>query len=52
MFTPLYGAIDIRNSTIERNNALHKDMRHYFLLVKNILNDLKVSNKNTVTELY
>ena len=48
---PLYGAIDIRNSTVERNNALHKDMRHYFLLVKNILNDLKVTNKNTVTEL-
>jgi hypothetical protein len=48
---PLYGAIDIRNSTIERNNALHKDMRHYFLLVKNILNDLQVTEKNAINEL-
>jgi len=48
---PLYGAIDIRNSTIERNNALHKDMHHYFLLVKNILNDLRVPDKNTSSEL-
>lgn len=48
---PLYGAIDIRNSTIERNNALHKDMHHYFLLVKNILNDLRVTDKNTSSEL-
>jgi hypothetical protein len=48
---PIYGAIDIRNSTIERNNALHKDMRYYFLLVKDILSELKVSNKNTVAEL-
>jgi hypothetical protein len=45
---PLYGAIDIRNSTIERNNALHKDMRHYFLLVQNVLKQLNVANKNIV----
>jgi len=48
---PLYGAVDIRNSTIERNNALRKDMRYYFLLVKNVLNQLNVSNKNIVAEL-
>lgn len=48
---PIYGAVDIRNSTIERNNALHKDMRYYFSLVKDILSQLKVSNKNTVDEL-
>jgi hypothetical protein len=48
---PIYGAIDIRNSTIERNNALHKDMRYYFLLVKDILSQLKTSNKHTVAEL-
>ncbi len=31
---PLYGAIDIRNSTVERNEALYKDMQTYFYLLR------------------
>jgi hypothetical protein len=34
---PLYGAIDIRNSTNERNNALYKDVQHYFGVLKQVL---------------
>ncbi|MFT4155704.1 hypothetical protein [Parafilimonas sp.] len=41
---PLYGAVDIRNSTIERNNALHKDMRYYFKMVKSFLKELQVQD--------
>jgi len=48
---PLYGAIDIRDSTIKRNNALHKDMRYYFKMVKNFLKELHVQDKTTVNEL-
>lgn len=31
---PLYGAIDIRNSTHQRNLALHQDLRHHFSLLE------------------
>ena len=48
---PLYGAIDIRNSTIERNNALQKDIHYYFLMVKDVLGALHVTDKNTITGL-
>jgi hypothetical protein len=48
---PLYGAIDIRDSTIKRNNALHKDMHYYFKMVKNFLKELHVQDKTTVNEL-
>ncbi|MGN6213598.1 hypothetical protein [Parafilimonas sp.] len=45
---PLYGAIDIRNSTIERNNALHKDMRYYFKMVKSFLKQLHIQDEGAV----
>jgi hypothetical protein len=38
---PLYGAVDIRNSTIERNEALRKDLHVQFTLLLNILKSLK-----------
>jgi hypothetical protein len=37
----LYGAIDIRNSTIERNAALHKDLETQFRILLDVLNKLK-----------
>ncbi len=37
---PLYGAIDIRNSTIERNNALRADMEIQLQLLCNLLEQL------------
>ena len=37
---PLYGAIDIRNSTIERNFALQQDLRRVMKLLLKILNKL------------
>lgn len=48
---PLYGAVDIRNSTIERNNALLKDMRIYFSMVKNMFNQLQVDDDSYINEL-
>ena len=48
---PLYGAIDIRNSTVERNNALHKDMRYFFLMAKDFLKSLHVQNENIINKL-
>lgn len=38
---PLYGAIDIRNSTIERNDALSRDMQTQFAALINTLEQLK-----------
>jgi hypothetical protein len=38
---PLYGAIDIRNSTTERNNALRADLKTQFNLLIETLNALK-----------
>ncbi|MEO8772164.1 MAG: GAF domain-containing protein [Ferruginibacter sp.] len=38
---PLYGAIDIRNSTIERNNALSNDMQVQFTVLISMLEKLK-----------
>ncbi len=38
---PLYGAIDIRNSTIERNNALIADLQYQFGLLHQTLTQLK-----------
>lgn len=38
---PLYGAIDIRNSTIERNIALNKDMQVQFTILIAMLEKLK-----------
>jgi hypothetical protein len=38
---PLYGAIDIRNSTLERNSALRKDLQTQFILLIRTLTELK-----------
>lgn len=38
---PLYGAIDIRNSTIERNKALVSDYKIQLDLLKQVLQDIK-----------
>ncbi|MDI3321345.1 GAF domain-containing protein [Pinibacter soli] len=38
---PLYGAVDIRNSTIERNAALYKDMQVQFNILVKVLQELK-----------
>ncbi|MEO5564681.1 MAG: GAF domain-containing protein, partial [Chitinophagaceae bacterium] len=40
----LYGAIDIRNSTIERNAALHKDLETQFAILLTVLEKLKVKS--------
>lgn len=37
---PLYGAIDIRNSSIERSHAIQKDLKEHLNLVDQILNDI------------
>ena len=38
---PLYGAIDIRNSTIERNSALRRDMQVQFGILTHTLKELQ-----------
>ncbi len=38
---PLYGAIDIRNSSIERNRALQQDLAAHFAILSNTLRQLK-----------
>jgi hypothetical protein len=49
---PLYGAIDIRNSTVERNNALRKDLEAQFEILIFTLTDLqKQSGMGLVEEL-
>lgn len=40
---PLYGAIDIRNSTIERNTALIADYKTQLNLLKKVLHEIKSS---------
>jgi hypothetical protein len=38
---PLYGAVDVRNSTIERNAALRTDLQLQFTILLEVLTDLK-----------
>lgn len=38
---PLYGAIDVRNSTVERNAALRTDLDKQFTVLLEVLNELK-----------
>jgi hypothetical protein len=40
----LYGAIDIRNSTVERNAALHKDLETQFTILIEVLEKLKAKS--------
>ncbi|PST83014.1 GAF domain-containing protein [Pedobacter yulinensis] len=39
---PFYGAVDIRNSTIERNDAIRKDLFEHFRLLGDTLKAIKV----------
>jgi hypothetical protein len=49
---PLYGAVDIRNSTIERNEALRKDLQTQFGILLNTLYSLqKVSELELLDEI-
>lgn len=48
---PLFGALDIRNSTIERNNALYKDIQFYFVFLDEILKKLPADGDNTLMNL-
>jgi hypothetical protein len=46
---PLYGAIDIRNSTLERNNALRADMQQQLNLLTRVLEQLKSQREMGLT---
>ena len=58
---PLYGAVDIRNSSTERSNAIHEDLREQLLLIKEtlehignaiylpLLEELKFKNDELIT---
>ena len=49
---PLYGAIDIRNSTVERNNALRSDLQVlYNVLQKTLTTIQKITNLPIIGEL-
>src|SRR6202012_3522739 len=49
---PLYGAIDIRNSTIERNGALRRDLQTQFrLLIETLASLQTVANLQLLEEL-
>jgi hypothetical protein len=43
---PLYGAIDIRNSSVERSHAIQKDLKEHLLLI-----DETLRNLNSVVQL-
>lgn len=38
---PLYGAVDVRNSTVERNNALRNDMQYQLEMLENLLQGIR-----------
>ena len=49
---PLYGAVDIRNSTVERNTALRKDLETQFdILISTLCNLQKMFNLELLDEL-
>ncbi len=48
---PLYGAVDIRNSTIERNAALYKDMLKQFSLLRDTLEAIYVFDPEPVADM-
>ncbi len=48
---PLYGAIDIRNSTVERNKALYKDMQFYFSFLAETLQGINTDNISAISDL-
>ena len=48
---PLYGSVDIRNSTVERNNALYKDMQFYFTFLWETLQAMQTGAREKINEL-
>ncbi len=47
---PLYGAVDIRNSSLERNMAIQKDLKQYIKLVDDTLEQLQSIIQLTLLE--
>ncbi|WP_118973344.1 GAF domain-containing protein [Taibaiella koreensis] len=47
---PLYGAIDIRNSTLERNAAIRADLDHHLNLLSNTLAALQPFDRSSLME--
>ena len=47
---PLYGAIDMRNSTIERNKAVLNDLQYQFTILQEVFNTLKEKSGFVLTE--
>ncbi|WP_118950759.1 GAF domain-containing protein [Taibaiella helva] len=47
---PLYGAIDIRNSTLERNAAIRADLDHHLLLLQDTLAALKPFDQSSLMQ--
>jgi hypothetical protein len=47
---PLYGAVDMRNSTIERNKAVLNDLQYQFSLLQGVLTTLKENSGFALTE--
>ena len=47
---PLYGAIDIRNSTLHRNNAIQKDLKEHLSLIANTLKQLHATTQLPLLE--
>ena len=47
---PLYGAIDIRNSTVERNKAIISDLDNHLNLLMNTLTALQVEHHSVLQE--
>ncbi|MCF0070195.1 GAF domain-containing protein [Dyadobacter sp. CY261] len=45
---PLYGAIDIRNSTSERNTAIRADLGHYLDMLDELLNALTPFDRSSL----
>jgi hypothetical protein len=47
---PLYGAIDMRNSTVERNKAVLNDLQYQFSLLQDVFNTIKEKSTFGLTE--
>jgi hypothetical protein len=47
---PLYGAVDIRNSSIERNRCIQADLKQHLDLIDETLDKLQVSTNLTLLE--
>ncbi len=47
---PLYGSIDIRNSTVERNTAVKADLDAHLNLLSEMLNGLQEHHRSSLME--